>query len=153
MKTLKIIVLVLVIGAVFTVGVSAQESYIKTTFDLGFMYASGFGGAGYFATGLSVEFVDTMGITYGLQTGLGLGSFPYGLTAFGMGYTYNADVWCVGGKLMFVPVGVGGLGINASGTYWFGYGFGVTGAMDFYFSVASGGGVLFSMRAGISKKF
>ena len=151
MKALKIIVLVLVIGAVFTAGVSAQESYIKPTFDLGFMYVSGGGGAGYLATGLSVDFVDSLGITYGLQAVLGLSSSPASYAAFGMGYTYNADVWCVGGKLMFAEVGA--IGFDASGTYWFAQGFGVTGTMDFYFSLVSGGGVLFSMRAGISRKF
>jgi hypothetical protein len=136
-------------------GISAQErGYIKPTYSLGFLAAEEFSGP---AMSLELDFVNSFGLTMGLSdlfTWEG-DTWAFNPISFGLGYTYNANVWSLGGKIMTVPfevVGDGGIGLNVNFTYWFKESLGVTGIMDIahlsYWDVS-----LFSMRAGISFKY
>ena len=133
------------------------SGYIKPTFSLGFGALSEGRFGGYydaaFAIGLDVDFVNNFGLTFGLQNIIfgrdQLGGFM--LTAVGIGYTFDADVWSAGGKVMFCSYGGRiGVGINANGTYWFRDNFGFTGIMNVYFPRDT---MIFSLRAGVSFRF
>jgi hypothetical protein len=54
---------------------------------------------------------------------------------------------------MAVPFFDGGMGIDANGTWWFNEYLGLTGIIDYYFSMGSIDWNLFSIRVGISALF
>jgi hypothetical protein len=99
--------------------------------------------------------VTAIGLTFGTQIlqawndVVPASPFP----TFGIGYTYTASKWSAGGKLMAVPYGDGGIGVDGNGTWWFNEFLGLTGIMDVYFSMSSIDWTIFSMRVGISAKF
>jgi len=166
---MKKAVLLAVFAAVVAGGVFAQEQaggrgYIKPTFGLGFAayrteYRNqGSNTEGLFALSLDVDFVNTFGLTFGLQAVMAWSDdIPVlAMPVFGLGYTYSANVWCVGAKLMAVPLYNAGLGFDINGTYWFSQNIGITGIMDIYFSVNDIDGYersVFSMRVGLSTRF
>jgi len=137
---------------------SPSTGYIKPTYNLGFVSTS-FEDVSEILTaiGLEVDFVAANGLTFGIQnilaweTDFGL----FNMINFGIGYTYNADGWCVGGKLMTLPHEFmdGGMGISVNGTYWFWENIGFTGIMDAGFGVGAYSWSTFSLRVGISAKF
>jgi hypothetical protein len=143
---------VLTAGSIFT-----QESYIKPTFGAGFSVFSGGGNSETLTTlSFDVDFVTSLGLTFGLQNdGAWNDNQTTSLTAFGLGYTYNADKWSAGGKLMHVPFESygGGMGLDVNGTWWFKEYLGLTGIMDFYFGLGNVEWKIFSMRVGISARF
>jgi hypothetical protein len=159
MKRKFVLLFLLGLTMVAGMGIFAQEStsYIKPTFGAGFSVLSGDLSSETFTTlALDVDFVTAIGLTFGLQTfGAWNDSMTSNLNAFGLGYTYNANIWSAGGKLMHIPfeLGGGGIGFDVNGTYWFKEYLGVTGIMDLYFGLGDISWTIFSMRVGISAKF
>jgi len=138
------------------------EQFIKPTWSFGFGNYSmneGFGSfsEGFTNIGLDVDFVSENGLTLGLQSVMAWNNDIMGtrhLSALGIGYTYNTEKWCLGGKIMSVPViESGGMGLDINGTYWLNPTFGITGIMDIYFSLGDVDWTIFAMRFGISTKF
>jgi len=138
-------------------GIFAQENsgFIKPTYSVGFAVGK-MGGYSETLTalGLDVDFVNSLGITLGLQTLMAwnddVGAEPF--VAFGVGYTYTATKWDAGAKLMSVPYGDGGIGFNANGTWWFRESIGLTGLLGHYTSLSSIDWSIFSLRLGVSMK-
>jgi hypothetical protein len=155
--SMKKFVLFLVLAVIAAGGIFAQESYIKPTWGFGFASLSVSNYSETLAAlSLDVDFVHSSGLTFGLQPIMvwnGDGTYP--LTNFGLGYTYTAAVWSVGGKLMAIPfeLGGGGIGFDVNGTYWFKETLGITGLLDLGFGVGDIDWTLFSLRVGISAKF
>jgi hypothetical protein len=155
---MKKLILFLVLAVIAAGGVFAQEKqgYIKPTFSAGFST----GKVENFSTtlvslALDVDFVSPLGLTFGTQSAQSWnGDVPASpFISFGLGYTYTTSIWSAGGKLIAVPFGDGGLGIDANGTWWFNKYLGLTGIMDLYFTMSSVNWNLFSLRVGISSKF
>jgi hypothetical protein len=148
----KKFLLVLIIGTMGAGGIFAQEkhAYIRPTIAIGFATAEDLSGI---APSFDIDFVNDFGLTLGFQNVFGGNSDGVvNLTAFGAGYTYDGGKWCVGGKLMWVPVQVlaWGVGFDVSGTYWLKNNLGVTGIMDLYFPKDL---TIFSLRAGVSLRY
>jgi len=160
-KTVLLAVLAMVVaGSVFAQEQGEKTGYIKPTWGIGFSSVTvEYGGQsdteGLFALSLDVDFVNAFGLTFGLQTLMAWNDDvpAESLANFGLGYTYNANVWSIGGKLMAVPLMNGGIGLDINGTYWFNRNIGITGIMDIYFTASDIDWVAFSMRAGVSAKF
>jgi len=163
-KTLLIFAVIMLIGTGYlfaneesSEGSRAGSSYIKPTYNVGFTTGS-FEGESNTLTSLmlDVDFVISNGLTFGLQnamswkSGVGL----YNLINFGIGYTYNADGWSAGGKLMSVPNEFldGGMGFDFNGTYWFVENLGVTGGMNVFFGLGEFSWTFFGLRVGLSAK-
>jgi hypothetical protein len=154
-KMQKKFLLALIIGAMGAGGIFAQEkhAYIRPTISIGFAITEDFSG---FAPSFDIDFVNDFGLTLGFQNVLGGNQDGVvNLTTFGAGYTYDGGKWCVGGKLMWVPVQVflinsWGVGFDISGTYWFKNNLGFTGIMDIYFPQDF---TIFSLRAGVSLRY
>jgi hypothetical protein len=148
--------LFLVLTVIITGSIFAQERYIKPTLGFGFATASqdGYGETGM-AISFDVDFVSSIGLTLGVQNLFMFSDWGLNMHPFGAGYTYTADRWSVGGKLMWVPTSMvdGGMGFDVNGTYWINEYIGVTGILDLYFGLAGNGGTVFSMRVGVSTKF
>ncbi|MDR1902905.1 MAG: hypothetical protein LBQ88_11565 [Treponema sp.] len=158
MKKGKIVFVSLVLMLVCAAGTFAQErkGYIKPTFGLGFGSASGGGSSiSGMAMSFDVDFVNSIGVTLGVQNIFLFSDLGLNLHPFGAGYTYDADNWSVGGKLMAVPTSLvdGGFGFDVNGSYWFNENIGLTGIIDLYFGTAGNGGTVFSLRVGVSTKF
>jgi len=104
-----------------------------------------------------VDFVSAIGLTLGFETVMewndNYGADDASYYAFGIGYTYDAGKWCIGGKLMALPVFDGGVGFNIPGTYWFNEHVGLTGIFNSYFGVGDTSWTAFGLRVGISMKF
>jgi hypothetical protein len=154
----KIVFVSLFFMMVLTMGVFAQsgKGYIKPTFGMGVASASADGHTeSGMALSFDVDFVNSIGVTLGVQNIFLFSDYGLNLHPFGAGYTYTADKWSVGGKLMCVPTAAvdGGMGFDVNGTYWVNQYIGVTGIADLYFGMAGNGGVVFSMRVGASMKF
>jgi hypothetical protein len=140
-------------GVAFT---QEKEAYIKPTFGIGFATGNFDDSSSTLAAlGLDIDFVTAIGLTFGAQllqawnSDVSSGPFP----TFGVGYTYTADKWSAGGKLMAVPYSSGGMGIDGNGTWWFNKFLGVTGVIDAYFGMGATDWTIVSVRAGISAKF
>ena len=137
MKKLKVLVLVLALGAVFS-GSLFANGYIKPTFGFGFASSDGESSAG----GLfGVDFVHPIGLTLGLQhfaafdaLDFGIAKLGYTFTPIGVGYTYDAGIWSVTGKVMVISDIFGdGLGFDVNGSYWIWNDLGLTGMFSLYF--------------------
>jgi hypothetical protein len=103
---------------------------------------------------LDIDFVHSTGLTFGLQNVMEWNNAGAELlTAFGVGYTYDAGLWCAGAKLMAVPYENGGMGIDVNGTYWFNESFGLTVIIDYAFSMGDSDWSRLSARGGISVLF
>jgi hypothetical protein len=159
MKKGKIVFVSLVFMLAGSIGIFAQENggYIKPTWSLGFVSATveGYSEA-LAAIALDVDFINSFGLTFGLQPIMAWnGDGTFGMTNLGIGYTYTADKWSAGGKLMAVPFSEfgGGLGLDANGTYWFMEALGVTGILNLSFGLGDINWTIFSIRIGISAKF
>ena len=164
-KTLLILVIFAVIGTGYLFanddsgdGSGTGSGYIKPTYNLGFTTGNFEGYSSTLTTlMLDVDFVMANGLTFGLQNAMswesGVGLFN--LTNFGIGYTYNADVWSAGVKVMSVPSEIldGGMGFDFNGTYWFTDDIGITGGMFIGFGLGYFDWTFFSLRAGLSAKF
>jgi hypothetical protein len=155
----RIVFLGFVFLMILSVSTFAQEKkgYIKPTFGLGFGLASQDNDSiNGMALSFDVDFVSSIGLTFGIQDLFLFNSdLGYNLIPFGGGYTYSAEKWSVGGKIMAVPTSSidGGIGFDVNGTYWINQFIGVTGIMDLYFGMAGNGGTVFSTRIGASTKF
>jgi hypothetical protein len=147
-------VFVLIIaGSIFS---QERKGYIKPTFSVGFSVV---GADNYSETlptlSLDLDFVNSFGITFGLQNLMAWNdNMTAGLPCFGVGYTYTANIWNAGAKLMAVPFQEfgGGIGFDISGTYWLKDFIGLTGIMDIYFGLGEVNWTMFSMRIGASIK-
>ena len=137
---------------------SKTSSYIKPTYSVGFITGSFENESNTFTNlMLDVDFVVAGGLTFGLQnamswkTGIGL----FNLINFGIGYTYNADGWSVGGKVMSIPNEFldGGMGFDFNGTYWVKDNIGITGGMSILFGLGMFDWNFFGLRVGLSAKF
>jgi len=162
-KTLLVFVVLMVLGTgyLFAKEDSGKDSktgssYIKPTYGLGFLTGSFQNTSNTFVSlALDVDFV-ARGLTFGLQnsmswkSGVGL----YNLVNFGIGYTYDADNWSAGAKIMSIPNEFldGGMGFDLNGTYWFMDNIGATGGMNLYFGLGQFSWTYFGLRAGISAK-
>jgi hypothetical protein len=154
----KLLLLLLVLMAVSMGNISAQEyeGFIKPTWSAGLSMLNE-GGIDYTLTrlGLDIDFVHSTGITFGLQNTMAwnddIGAALF--AAFGMGYTYDAGMWCAGAKVMAVPYEGGGIGINANGTWWFSESLGLTVIADYYLTMSDIDWKIVSIRAGISALF
>jgi hypothetical protein len=151
-----ILFLTLTVIAAGSIFAQQKQSYIKPTFSAGFSTGKEEGHSETLTTlALDVDFVSPIGLTFGTQTAQAwnddVPATPF--IAFGLGYTYTAGKWSAGGKLLAVPFGDGGLGIDGNGTWWFNEYLGVTGILDLYFSMSEIDWNLFSLRVGISGKF
>jgi hypothetical protein len=150
---------ILVFAVLVVGGVSAQQkqAYIKPTVGIGFLSASGdYVDASGMATSFDIDFVNSFGLTLGLQDVIGWNDDAViNPVSLGAGYTYNAAKWSAGGKFMFVPVEAfqdGGFGFDISGTYWLLGNLGITGIMDLYY-LTEYETTIFSLRFGVSLKF
>ena len=138
------------------------NGYIKPTFSLGFGAVSEGSSDRYFdaafTIGVDVDFVNNFGLTFGLQNIVfARGQFEHGgdrgfmLTAAGIGYTFDSDIWSAGGKVMFSSYGGRfAAGFNVNGTYWFRENLGFSGILNVYFPRET---MIFSLRAGISFRY
>jgi hypothetical protein len=149
-----LIVFLFAIMAAGALSAQVKEAYIKPTYSVGFAASDIFSGP---AMSLDIDFVNSFGLTIGLQD-LVTWESDYGIVnsvGFGLGYTYDVNKWSIGGKLMTVPLEIaqdGGIGFNITGTYWFRENLGITGITDINFLFESDITV-FSMRVGISFKY
>jgi len=161
MKKFKVIFVVFVfcvlaLGKAFTQ--DNKKEYIKPTFGAG---------VGVFNTNmndyteiltvlaLDVDLINSFGLTFGFQSAMAWNNYiaPISLLNGGIGYTYTANKWSAGGKIMFTASEGGGLGLNVNGTYWFLRNLGVTGTVENYFFYFGPPGYnLFYARLGISTK-
>jgi hypothetical protein len=154
----KKLVLCSVLALIVAGGIFAQEKkgYIKPTFGIGFSVYSANNNSETFSTSsLDVDFVNSLGITFGLQNLMAWNDdLTLGLPCFGVGYTYTANIWSAGAKLMAVPLenDGGGIGFDFNGTYWFKDFIGLTGIMDIYFGLGNVSWKIFSMRIAASIK-
>jgi hypothetical protein len=154
---MKKITFVLFLLLALTGGLFAQNDtgYVKPTLSLGFTRVSQEGFNDTLTTlSLDVDFVNAIGLTFGLQTIMAWSrDFPsLPLNAFGIGYTHNFDTWNIGGKIMAVPFVEQGFGIDVNGTYWFNKTIGLTGIIDCYIGFGSIDWTLISLRIGVSSR-
>ena len=129
MKT-KLLITILLFLLVSTGTLSAQqrEGFIRSSFSHGIHFISS---ESPYATSSSefsykdrngatmdIDFVHSTGFTMGLSAMFlsnDNGSFIFPVISMA-GYTYNADNWCAGAKML---VTAKHLGFNLNGTYWF----------------------------------
>ena len=161
MKKIALFLVVLMIAG--TVSVFAEDTdsgtpHVKPTFSFGFNSMT-FGREDpetFTALGLDVDFITGKGLTMGIQNILGWKKRVgmANLNNFGLGYTYNAEKWSLGGKLMVLPNEFldGGMGFNIGFNYWLAPDFGLTALMDIGFSMGDEKWNTFGLRFGISTK-
>jgi len=179
-KTLLIVLILMIVGTgVLSAQAGKNGSFIKPTWSFGFGFATEitfgespeegalldpdeeYGDEGFsesfMGVGFDVDFVTSIGLTFGLQSLMvwnsgDMGVRPY--NAFGIGYTYVTENWCAGAKFMTLPFpGSGGMGFDINGTYWILPNLGVTGISDIYFGLGDDRVVFFALRFGVSAKF
>ena len=133
-----------------------EGSYIKPTFSVGFSNVkegNSESGIGY---GLDLDLIHSSGFTFGLQNLIISDdrSDTDLLTAVGFGYTYTADFWSVGLKIMGTHMGDGGLGFDINGTFWASQSLGISGLFSFYTGMIGdySWDRLFVVRVGISAR-
>ena len=147
-----------VLAALVMGGVFAQENsrHIKPTFGMGF-FSGSFGGSSetLLANFIDVDFVNSFGLTLGLQSAMAWNDNIAEMhTFFGVGFTHVAPQWSAGLKLMSAAmINTGGLGIDANGTWWFMDNLGLTAAMSYYFNIGGISWNIFGLRLGISTRF
>ena len=132
----KRLLILVILAVVLAGGLFAKEGFVRAGFGAGIYHE---GDSGYSETfpmiALDVDFVNRYGLTFGLTEGM---VFPdYGYTAhtpmFGFGYTYAADRFCLGAKLVGSPMILDTGGLNISGTFWIIDCIGISAAADFLF--------------------
>ena len=159
----KIILFLVVLMIAGTVSVFAEDAdsgtpHIKPTFSFGFISAKEGkeDSETITALGLDVDFITGKGLTMGIQNILAWKKkvTMVNLNNFGLGYTYNAEKWSLGGKLMVIPNEFldGGMGFNIGFNYWVAPDFGLTALMDIGFSMGDVKWSTFGLRFGISTK-
>jgi hypothetical protein len=155
---MKRILLFFIITAVVAVSVFAQEKtgYIKPTLGVGYGSASqnGVGMMSGMTLSLDIDFVSRFGFTLGFSNIFLFDELGINFHPFGLGYTYTATKWSIGGKLLAVPTTHydGGIGFNVIGTYWFNNYVGLSGIFNLFSGMAGNGGTVYSIRMGISTK-
>ena len=156
----KISILVLVFMLLGTAGLFAQEAFgfIKPTLSFGMTNFKVEDYADHARTfAFDVDFVHKTGFTLGTQNTFSwrvdrMTTAENQIFAFGPGYTFDAGVFSLGGKLMIMPIGLGGAGLNVNGTWWFMDSLGLTGLFDYYVNRSDQKWRIMSFRAGVSVK-
>ena len=137
------------IGSLF-----AQSSgFIKPTFSFGLASArySGWGSDSGIVGSFDLDFVNSMGLTIGVQAWTYDGDIDFSGTAGGVGYTYDGGSWCIGAKLMYGAImDVVYFGSNVNGTYWLYENIGISGLIDLNFPKDM---TIIAVRVGVSMKF
>jgi hypothetical protein len=150
MKFMKLVLMVLVFGGMAQ-GLFAQEksAYIRPTFGFGFAIADSTGLA---AASADVDFVHSLGLTIGLQGLIAWnGDMAVNPAVVGIGYTYDAGKWSVGGKLLGGAILLtGAVGFDINGTWWWKENLGFTGIVNLFFPEDF---TIFSVRVGVSLKY
>jgi len=136
-------------GSVFAEEAKAEkESFIRPTFGIGYASVTNtkekdakaetstswmFGIDFIHQTGLTI---GTRQFTYEMKQQGQSGTMAFTFSNFGIGYTYAAESFCVGGKAVFMPVMLlEGLpfGVNIDGSFWVAENLGLTVMFDMYF--------------------
>jgi len=156
---MKKVVLGLVCAMVLAGGAYAQENdsrHIKPTFGLGFVSGTfDSHSENLMATFLGVDFVNSFGLTFGLQASMAWNNDTAGMhVIYGAGYTFVAPRWSAGIKLMAASeMNTGGLGFGVNGTWWFMESLGLTLALNYLFSIGGTDWDMFGVWIGASTRF
>ena len=132
-RKIALILLLLVfmgIGSIF----AWESGYTKPTFSFGFSnFWNGSSESGM-AFGLDLDFVAFNGLTFGLQNLIVADDRPDTdlVTSIGLGYTFTADLWSIGAKLMITNFMDTGVGADVNGTFWVSEKLGITGMATYF---------------------
>ena len=137
-------------------GVFSQEAYIKPTYSIGnISYAFNDDGETLTAIGVDIDYVNSFGLTFGLQGFMVWNSnIAETFVPIGIGYTYTANAFSVGGKIMVLShQNQGAIGADLNGTFMFNKSIGITGAVSYYQSIGDTNDYsIFLLRLGISTR-
>ena len=151
-KALILIIFIFVcIGGVFS-----QEGYIKPTFSFGNISVA-FNDEGYSLTavGVDIDYINSFGLTFGLQGFMVWNSdMAETFVPVGIGYTYTANSFSVGGKVMVLSFeNQGAIGGDVNGAFFINSSIGFSGGVSYYQSIGDLNDYsFFFLRLGVSAR-
>ena len=160
-KRMFFVVLILVVLCTGSLFAQEKRGFIKPTFGFGLTreMAKGGGGQNFLNFFVDVDFVNSFGLTFGLQGnflssmgGMGGDGFPpTSFPSLGAGYTYDGGNFNVGAKVVIFGIGdFGGLGPDISATWFFHKAAGLTLDVAWIINFGDGGGSILFAKAGVS---
>lgn len=157
-KRMLFVVLILVVLGTGSLFAQEKKGFVKPTFGLGLVreMAKGGGGQNLGNFFLDVDFVNSFGLTFGLQgnflfnTGDN-GSPPTSYPSIAAGYTYDGGNFNVSAKVVIFGIGeFGGLGPDIGVTWFFHKATGLTLDLAWIPNIGEGDGSLLFAKAGVS---